>query len=1093
MLGNEYYSGASLLQEIDFGDYDEVTWLLSQNRYSDSVLNRALCLAADYGHTDIVFALLEIPKVKNNAHDAENEALRCAASGGHLDIVNMLLEIPEVAQNAAALDNEALRYATKNGHTAVVEKLLTIPQVRDNAHVCPYIRSEFGDNCALLIAATNGYTDIVNALLTIDAVKNVADADDNCALRWATSRGNTQIVEALLTIPAIANNLAAQDNEAIRSAAYYHHVPILLTLLYEAFRQASHHAAPIETVNQLLALPGVETALFDTSGINKLEILLAIFAAKSGDIASIKVLLQNPQISNDIALFDNEALRSAAKGGHTEIVNLLLTLPAVRDNAAILNNEALNFAIKNGHTAIIEALLKIPAVQEKVSMNNNALLNQALDSGNYVIAEQLLKNSMVMEKAIHDTALLTKLIGKNPNIKSVQNIIGLFKSNPQIALIDIYRKVEKGEYQKENIELLFAELDLDSLSKMPGYTRRKLTFGLKLNQVFNQDNWSPENFNQFLGDPMAFISSHLPDFPKYKLELVKMIIIEQRIKSAETAYAIKFGQDPETAMAPDDVRSANIVFNEKLEPYIQEKYQSQFSAWGSTDDCLIHIEQMIRDMLLDKLKEEAELEGNTHIINFIEVNRETLKKGMDQSLMDEARQLFQSPKNVTQIAWRAYDRFAPVKGGWPNLLTPSHQSEAIFAGVAADTSTIPMESATKEARRRSAYYFLAAIDDGTTLSFENDADKKEFDNTKDSRLFNYIDKIAEIRRAHNDNLYDKDDPSCYPGTIGRIGLMGLGHPIAKTIETRSQIIQSVLQAQLFSFIHEAVGDKSAKELKGLQKSLLLRGDPRTASDLLDGKVPYSQDLLALRDALIQSFRGKLEAAGGIDTLINNELRKQGKDKIKPDEKLYIDQFFTDITRTVNSQSGTEIINKAIEQRIKQLAIQKESKKEQTHRTTPLMNQFDLNTFQQPQIQTQTQERQIKINELKNTYGENNPFVNNLFKSINLPDLVWKQRCVTAEKRANTYNIYSPLIHQILAADLKEKSINQFTESLVNFVESNKQDSMLNVDRLTEFLSDFQLDYPKIDLSAIKVHEERICTTLNTKILEAESTGKFKHR
>lgn len=42
----------------------------------------------------------------------------------------------------------------------------------------------------------------------------------------------------------------------------------------------------------------------------------------------------------------------------------------------------------------------------------------------------------------------------------------------------------------------------------------------------------------------------------------------------------------------------------------------------------------------------------------------------------------------------------------------------------------------------------------------------------------FIGQLADICRAHSEPT-EADDPSCYPGTIGRLSKMGNGHPVAQ--------------------------------------------------------------------------------------------------------------------------------------------------------------------------------------------------------------------------------------------------------------------------------------------------------------------------
>ena len=625
---------------------------------------------------------------------------------------------------------------------------------------------------------------------------------------------------------------------------------------------------------------------------------------------------------------------------------------------------------------------------------------------------------MVMSKVLHNSKLLEKLISNNPDPVSVKNIISLCKNGSEIQLMDIFKKISKGEYREENLALLFEQLDLKEISSMNFYARRKLCFGVKLNQIFNNESWTKENLSQFFDNPVKYLQNKVPTFPIHKLELVKILCLEEEIKNAETIESIRYGQDPETAMASEDVKAANLLFENTLAPYIEKKIQRESPKWGNSETCIDIIEKDLRGTLLDTIIEENK--NNTEIIAFINKNREALKAGDDKELMDKARELFASATNeieAVQIAWRAYDKFAPVKGGWPNLFTLSNEQNEIFAGTAAATSTVAFKEAVSEVRRRVAYSYLATMDEPGNLEFKSEGERQNYINNKDTRLFNIISKIAEIRRSHNEQLGDKtgvDDPSCYPGTIGRIGQMVLAHPHVKPLPTRASMIQVPLQRELASFIEKYMQDKSLEELLQLKEALNLTGG-FAAKNYLDNLFPYPQDLFEIRKAFSDKFEEKLGGKKGAEKMVNDYLKGYDLSLLdaRKGEQLYIDQILTDFSSSYGGvDSILTIIDKSIDNDKEVKKAKEEAKKEQLQKSpVPVVSGLGL----------------LKFSELQGAYGKENPFINFLapFVSGHMATQ-WEKMLEVNEPKAKLYSHILPIVSAHLSSHQED-----FCKQIIN--------------------------------------------------------------
>ena len=92
--------------------------LLENFILEDGILENALYLAIENGHTEIVKLLL---KAGADIHANDDYALHWAVADGHTEIVELLLK---AGANVHAKDDEALRKAARNGHMDVAKILL---------------------------------------------------------------------------------------------------------------------------------------------------------------------------------------------------------------------------------------------------------------------------------------------------------------------------------------------------------------------------------------------------------------------------------------------------------------------------------------------------------------------------------------------------------------------------------------------------------------------------------------------------------------------------------------------------------------------------------------------------------------------------------------------------------------------------------------------------------------------------------------------------------------------------------------------------------------------------------------------------------
>ncbi|MGE3317802.1 MAG: hypothetical protein AB7I18_00790 [Candidatus Berkiella sp.] len=393
----------------------------------------------------------------------------------------------------------------------------------------------------------------------------------------------------------------------------------------------------------------------------------------------------------------------------------------------------------------------------------------------------------------------------------------------------------------------------------------------------------------FIDDPITFLTQHFKNELKHPSMLTasKITSVNEQVRLAEANYR----ENSETAMSPRQLSAAAIAYDKadnlyksKLEEIAEAMPAEQRAAIELQENPLIvkeryaieQVEQQIRGMLLDKMLADNPSE---QITDFIQHNREALVQGQDQRVMTQAQSHFQSNTNPLHIAWRAYDAFAPTVS-WINLFTPPVDNSRHEFG-AGDKST---EEVTWDVRRRAAIYYLALQDKASATLPQED------------REAIFIGEIAEIRRAHNYDNQGTDNPSCYPGTIGRIAKMGGGHNkllVIDPIEELSKVIQSLLQQRVNEMTQDATPQK--KELIYWSLVALLKSNLETALSgknvLKQQKIP-EHEWVAMRQEILEGLGTNQQVFDKI-----NEIFANSNPKIRPlayDELVYVTRQLVDI-------------------------------------------------------------------------------------------------------------------------------------------------------------------------------------------------------
>lgn len=683
----------------------------------------------------------------------------------------------------------------------------------------------------------NANTEAVRTLLATDAGKEVASVDNNYVLYSAAANGHIGIVKMLLDISYVKDNVADNNNALLHWAAENGHVDI---------------------VKMLLEIPSVKdnAAVYNNYALR--------FAAKNGHTDIVKMLLKIPVIKDNASANNNYALYSAAENGHIDIVKKLLKIPCVKDNAADSNNLALCVATESGHTNIVKILLEIPSVKNNAAVNNNYALCVASENGYANIVKMLLEIPCVKYNVAADNndALLSAA------------------ENNHIEIFKMLLKVDTLQYEllrNEAKNLISILKECSSQEHFSSLVNAIRIYGVPLSKVvnFKEDKLWEEHLRSYCLNP----DSINLDLTESQLQAARLLKAYQDAINHE--YERKYAALAAQEANPDDEKKLNTA-SSHFAKVIQPHFEAAFLERGDDlEERLQNIESDIRALLISRriVQAKQSIEKGIHVtaseacIRFLENNAGALRGGQDEILMNEARQYFSSLAQSDEIAWRVYDRWAPCEG-WPNLLTSPLGACAKDKIFSASLSQVTHLEASYKAREWVAYSFLLVMDESNS----KDADNKA------SRIEGFIAQLSDIRRAHNEGSIGIDNPSCYPGIIGRALNMWAMHSLGlqkNTIALLPDILRSLISQNLGKYFENATAD--ARE--ALYNALIyLRYE--NAEDIIndrDGEVDFNQnedypklrqsfiDSLGSHKALLDSIQAELKAMSAAETEDDEEL------------------------------------------------------------------------------------------------------------------------------------------------------------------------------------------------------------------------------
>ncbi|KAG2501154.1 hypothetical protein HYH03_000969 [Edaphochlamys debaryana] len=274
-----------------------------------------LALAAFFGHTEAVGALLGAGADTEAANTNGDTPLNWAAHEGHTEAVNVLLAAGANIQAATKSGWTPLHCAAWKGHPQAAKALLAGGANTEAG--CTYLDTEGGAWTPLHLAAFKGHTEAVGALLGGRADTRANSERGRTPLHLAAAEGRTEAVKALLAGGANAN--AADEDD----------------------RTPFH------------------------------------WAARNGYTEAMRALLSAGADIDAAAKDGRTPLHLAAGTGHHAAVRALLAAGADVDAAAKDGASPLHYAVMQGHTEATRALLAAGANKKAKDKRGKTALDLA--------------------------------------------------------------------------------------------------------------------------------------------------------------------------------------------------------------------------------------------------------------------------------------------------------------------------------------------------------------------------------------------------------------------------------------------------------------------------------------------------------------------------------------------------------------------------------------------------------------------------------------------------------------------------------------------------------------------------------------------
>ena len=342
-----------------------------------------------------------------NAVSGGGTPLESAASKGQLEVAKFLLDHGANVNSRNDRGYTPLHYATGSGSKAMVELFLD-RQAEANGENNEGMRP-------LHLAASRGFLRVMEALLvhgadpnaqmiggTIEPLGKGGGYDRATPLHYAAAGGYLAIVKLLLDHKAEVNVKARNGRTPLHAAADFNRLEIVKLLLAHQANpnESASDATPLglavrnrnaEMVKALIAAGADVNAKGVPLDGGNILVPLA-YAARVGDLALARILLQNKADINVQDDFGYTPLHSTALAANAEMVKLLLENGADPNIKDKLGNTPLLIYAQLNEIQITELLLARKADVNARNGEGLTPLSLAVEARNRELTELLLKN-----------------------------------------------------------------------------------------------------------------------------------------------------------------------------------------------------------------------------------------------------------------------------------------------------------------------------------------------------------------------------------------------------------------------------------------------------------------------------------------------------------------------------------------------------------------------------------------------------------------------------------------------------------------------------------------------------------------------------
>lgn len=836
--------------------------------------------------------------------------LQCAIFLNEFENIAELIDDDKEEENRLFNNMSPLQLAMFLRHTRVVKALLaanvdkealfgTIPPIHYAITLgCPDLMQLFIDAGANLEILYEGYPPLQYALernetdIAKSLIKAQANRGDFTDLHWAIFKGKSKTVNVLL-------------EQGVETESLFHGMTALFYAMYEsqfsiadnlihfgANKNALYNGlSPIhytikfddkQLLKQVLSWGGDKEILY--KGMTPLH-----YAIKRKGTKAIRLLIKAGV--NTQALYD----------GKTPLEHAI-SIKALKIAAIFYHDPENHHGIKPLHWNIVNGKFKAVAQDiangadiEAQSLGKTAL-ELALEYQEENIATLLIQSGANINIVHQGRSLLHHAI----TLRSIAMVNALIARGVDLeqknssSMTPLARAIKKYQFKiarnllkagaKKNLSYELLRQCSDEPKLVNALFEHCTVFELPITSIINSSTAlnSTEAKIRFLrtSDPIRYLKKHKISSP---LTLTALQIIDNtnRVKN----YEDDLQNGDENAMNAAKVVRANYQFTNKVQPHFKEQLLS-YSTTHDETQAIEKIEREIRKILLNDILKNAQESQNQSVVSFISENEAKLLDAEDNALKQSC-QIFTNDTDLAQAAWRGFNPHAPVKDEkeWPNLLTPPVSDEKVW--------TIEVDAQEQERdpaqvydilRQRVINYFLAAID-------LQDGDDK----TRETRITNFINQLADIRNAHGFN-----NPSCYPGHITRIASMGAFHSIAQLPPTTKELISDYIKEKALALFQEKFEQLETMEEKEALYESLTMVSADTARSVILNPVQYNE-LVELR----QEFVAQLGTAQEIfDYIVSYELFP-----IVEEEICYIELFLADIAGGMRGAALADYYNK----------------------------------------------------------------------------------------------------------------------------------------------------------------------------------------